>query len=179
MLGALGVGSGVEGALKAVAALSQGEPAGAPDVCLECVGQHYCKSMHHRVEMAAGLEQVLPEALNAAIRCVRKGGRVGVVGVFAGTANHVCTGALMEKGLHLAASQAPVQRYWHMLAGKVARCELDPSAVVTHRLPLSEAAKGFQMFDDKADGCVKVLLSVSAGDDTKGADKDLPAVAFT
>jgi len=191
-----GVGGGIEGALKAVAELSEGEPAGAPDVCIEAVGQHYARGAHHRLEMAAGLEQDSPEALNAAVRCVRKGGRVGVVGVFAGTCNHFCSGALMEKGLRLAASQAPVQRYWRELAAKVARNELDPSAVVTHRLPLAEAPKGFKMFDDKSDGCVKVLLRVGSDEEAgeaaaagsaaaapKGGEagsdgSDLPAVAF-
>lgn len=89
---------------------------------------------------------------------MRKGGRVSVVGVFAGTANHVHLDAFMEKGLTLRGSQAPVQRYWRTLALEVARRALDPSVVVTHRLSLDEAAKGFRIFDEKSDGCVKVVF---------------------
>jgi threonine dehydrogenase-like Zn-dependent dehydrogenase len=159
-ISASGLGGGLETALKDVAKLCKGEPAGAPDVAIEAVGQHYSLSALHRVEMATGAETDSAEAFNCCLRCVRKGGRVAVVGVFAGLANHVHLGALMEKGLHVAGSQAPVQKYWRMLAAKVARGELDPSAVVTHVLPLEEAPRGFKLFDEKKEGCVKVLLSV-------------------
>lgn len=156
-------GAGMEAALREVARLSEGEPAGAPDVAVEAVGMHYARALHHRLQLAAGLETDSAEALNACLRAVRKGGRVSVVGVFAGSANGVLLGAFMEKGLTLRGSQAPVQRYWRELAAKVARGELDPSAVVTHALPLERAADGFRLFDEKRDGCVKVLLDVAGG----------------
>jgi hypothetical protein len=41
---------------------------------------------------------------------------------------------------------------------KVANGELKPSLVVTHVLPLEEAPKGFQIFNDKKDNCIKVVL---------------------
>jgi threonine dehydrogenase-like Zn-dependent dehydrogenase len=153
--------AGIEAALKEVARLSEGEPAGAPDVAVEAVGMHYARGLHHRLQMAVGLETDSAEALNACLRCVRKGGRVSVVGVFAGTASCLL-GAFMEKGITMRGSQAPVQRYWRELAAKVARGELDPSVIVTHHFSLDEAPKAFRLFDEKRDGCVKVILDVAA-----------------
>jgi threonine dehydrogenase-like Zn-dependent dehydrogenase len=178
-------GSGSEQALKDVAALCEGEPAGAPDVAIEAVGQHYALSAVHALEMAVAAETDSPEAFNACLRAVRKGGRVAVVGVFAGLANHVHLGALMEKGLTVSGSQAPVQRYWRMLAKKVAKGELDPAAVVTHVVPLAEAPRAFALFDGKTDGCVKVLLQVggsagaAAAGVTTAAEQEVAAVAVT
>lgn len=40
--------------------------------------------------------------------------------------------------------------------------EFDPSFVVTHRLPLSDAARGYELFHDKADQCEKVVLKSAA-----------------
>ena len=49
-------------------------------------------------------------------------------------------------------------QYWPTLLPMIKSKQLDPSFVITHRLPLGEAARGYKMFNDKEDGCVKVLL---------------------
>jgi len=49
---------------------------------------------------------------------------------------------------------------WHVhrpiLLPKIESGEIDPTFVITHTLPLGEAPKGYQIFDDKVDGCIKV-----------------------
>ena len=60
------------------------EPAGAPDVAIDAVGMHYATSLLHKVAMAMTLETDTPEIVNECIRTVRKGGRVSVVGAYAG-----------------------------------------------------------------------------------------------
>jgi threonine dehydrogenase-like Zn-dependent dehydrogenase len=44
--------------------------------------------------------------------------------------------------------------YDHIRDGRI-----DPSFVVTHRLPLDEAPNGFETFKHKQDECVKVVLT--------------------
>lgn len=68
------------------------------DVGIDAVGLHYTHSLLHKAEMALGLEQGTPEALNDIIYNVRKGGTVGLIGVYPGFTNHFNLGALMEKG---------------------------------------------------------------------------------
>jgi threonine dehydrogenase-like Zn-dependent dehydrogenase len=138
--------------------LCQNEPAGAPDCCIECVGMHYAHSMVHRVEMAMGLETDSPEALNAAIFACRKGGRVAAIGAYGGYCNHFNIGAFMEKCLSMRSGQTPVQHYWKELLGKVQRGELDPSVVITHHMSLRDAPKAYQIFNDKMDNVIKIVL---------------------
>ena len=149
---------------KRIAELCRSEPAGAPDVVLECVGMHYATTLVHKAEMALSLETDSPEALNTAIRAVRKGGRIGVVGVYAGLANHFNLGALMEKGLTMRLGQTSVQKYWKDLLGRVRRGELDPSVVVTHRVPLEEAPAAYSQFNSKEAGVLKVVFRVADAD---------------
>jgi hypothetical protein len=65
---------------------------------------------------------------------------------------------MMEKGLTIAAGQTPVQKYWPTLLPLVQSGRIDSTLPITHVLPLSEAPRAFQIFNDKEDGCVKVLL---------------------
>jgi threonine dehydrogenase-like Zn-dependent dehydrogenase len=146
---------------KQVLKLCQNEPAGAPDCCIECVGMHYAHSVLHKIEMSTGLETDCPEALNGAILSVRKGGRVGVIGAYAGLCNHFNIGALMEKCLTVRSGQTPVQHYWHMLLQKVKQGQLDPSVVITHELPLESAPEAYKMFNEKSDEVIKVILKPS------------------
>ncbi|CAL5229597.1 g12955 [Coccomyxa viridis] len=130
----------------------------APDVCIEAVGFHYMNSWLHKIESALMLETDTSEILNELIFCCRKGGRIGVVGVYAGYCNHFNIGAFMEKGLTMAAGQTPVQKYWHDLLKYVKEGSLTPDMVITHELPLERAADGYKMFNEKHDGCMKVVL---------------------
>lgn len=68
--------------------LCANEEAKAPDVCIDCVGLHYATTLPHKLEMKLMLETDSPEAVNEALVCVRKGGRVSVIAGYAGWANH-------------------------------------------------------------------------------------------
>lgn len=79
-------------------------------------------------------------------------------------------GALMEKGLTMRGGQTPVQRYWHHLKALVDAGELRPEMVVTHVLPLEEGPRGYKVFNDKLDGCVKVVLKPGLGAAPQGVE---------
>jgi threonine dehydrogenase-like Zn-dependent dehydrogenase len=55
--------------------------------------------------------------------------------------------------------QTNVQRYLKPLLQTIEAGKIDPAFVVTHRLPLAEAPRGYKTFRDKEDGCVKVVLT--------------------
>jgi threonine dehydrogenase-like Zn-dependent dehydrogenase len=129
-----------------------------PDCCIEAVGFHYTKSWTHWIEMAFKLENDPSETLNELINAVRKAGRIGVVGVYAGYCNHLNIGAFMEKGLTMSAGQTPVQKYWKKLYQMVKAGTLHPEMVITHHMDLQDGPAGYKKFNDKEDGCVKVIL---------------------
>jgi threonine dehydrogenase-like Zn-dependent dehydrogenase len=67
-------------------------------------------------------------------------------------------GAFMNKGLTMKTGQTHMHRYMKPLLAKIEAGEIDPSFVVTHRVPLTDAPKMYRTFRDKKDGCVKVVV---------------------
>jgi threonine dehydrogenase-like Zn-dependent dehydrogenase len=65
---------------------------------------------------------------------------------------------VVNRSLTIRSGQTHVQRYMQPLMERIQRGEIDPSFVITHRLPLQDAAKGFDMFLRKKDNCEKVVL---------------------
>ncbi|MEW9855358.1 zinc-dependent alcohol dehydrogenase [Novosphingobium sp. M1R2S20] len=97
-------------------------------------------------------------ALRQAILAVRKGGRVSVPGVYGGLADKFPIGALMEKGLQLRTGQTHVQRYTKDLLAKIEEGKIDTTFLISHRLPLEQAAEGYKNFKQQQDSWTKVVL---------------------
>jgi threonine dehydrogenase-like Zn-dependent dehydrogenase len=93
-----------------------------------------------------------------AIMACRKGGIVSLMGVYAGFADKLPLGAAMNKGLTIKTAQQHGQRYARRLLEHVQRGEVDPARVVSHVLPLAEAPRAYQLFKNKEDNCLRVLL---------------------
>jgi threonine dehydrogenase-like Zn-dependent dehydrogenase len=134
-----------------------------PDRCIDAVGTE----AHGRGSMDAVLDKAKaavmlgtdrPHVLREAIMCCRKGGTVSVPGVYIGFLDKIPFGAAMNKGLTLRMGQTHVQRYTRPLLETIEAGKIDPSFVVTHRLPLEEAPAAYRTFRDKQDGCIKVVL---------------------
>jgi threonine dehydrogenase-like Zn-dependent dehydrogenase len=62
------------------------------------------------------------------------------------------------KALTIKAGQTHVQRYGDKLLKKIEVGEIDPSFVITHTRPLSDAPEMYKTFRDKKDNCIKVVL---------------------
>lgn len=104
------------------------------------------------------LETERPHALRAAIMACRKRGTVSVPGVYGGLADKIPVGAFMNKGLTLRTGQTHVHRYLDTLTQHILRGDIDPTVIITHRLSLDEAPRGYQLFKHKHDGCIKCVL---------------------
>jgi len=136
-----------------------------PDACIDAVGLeahgHGAMFAVDRVKQAMKVETDRPTALRQAIRACRNGGIVSVIGVYGGFIDTFPMGAVVNRSLTIKSGQCHVQRYIKPLLQRILDGEIDPSFVITHRLPLSRAAEGFQMFLDKEDGCEKVVLKAA------------------
>jgi threonine dehydrogenase-like Zn-dependent dehydrogenase len=137
-----------------------------PDVCVDAVGMeshgYSIDSFYDKVKSMAMLETERPHVVREAIRCCRKGGTVSIPGVYGGFSDKFPLGALMNKGLTIKTGQTHVHRYVPELLEHIRAGRIDPSFVVTHRLPLEEAAEAYEAFRKKRDGCVKVVLDPAA-----------------
>ena len=98
-----------------------------------------------------------PYALSQAILACRPGGTVSLPGVFV-SAVTVPLGAFVGKALTLKTGQTHVQRYLEPLMERIAKGEIDPSFVITHRVGLEEVPEAYKTFRDKKDGCIKVVM---------------------
>jgi threonine dehydrogenase-like Zn-dependent dehydrogenase len=136
-----------------------------PDRCIDAVGMeahgHGVTYAYDRVKQAMMLESDRPLALREAILACRNGGTVSVIGVYGGFIDKFPMGAVMNRSLTIRAGQCHVHRYMRPLLERVQNGEIDPSFVITHRLPLDQAPKGYDMFLKKEDDCEKVVLQVA------------------
>lgn len=135
-----------------------------PDKCIDAVGMeahgHGITYAYDRVKQATMMETDRPIALREAILACRNGGVVSVIGVYGGFIDKFPMGAVMNRSLTIRSGQCHVHRYLRPLLDRIQNGEIDPSFVITHRLPLDQAAKGFDMFLNKEDNCEKVVLSI-------------------
>jgi threonine dehydrogenase-like Zn-dependent dehydrogenase len=136
-----------------------------PDGCVDAVGMeahsHGPMYLVDRAKQAMMLETDRPLALREAIRACRNGGTVSVIGVYGGFIDNFPMGAVVNRSLTIKAGQCHVHRYLQPLLERIERGEIDPSFVITHRLPLSAAADGYDMFLNKVDDCEKVVLKAA------------------
>jgi threonine dehydrogenase-like Zn-dependent dehydrogenase len=144
-----------------------------PDVCVGAVGMEshgYTQgAIYDKVKTLALWESEPPHVVREAIRCCRKGGTVSIPGVYGGFADKLPLGALMNKGLTIKTGQTHVHRYVPELLEHVTTGRLDPSFAVTHRLPLDRAAEAYEMFRNKRDGCIKVVLDPAMSDEVRAS----------
>ena len=134
-----------------------------PDACIDAVGleAHMPGPLYayDRTKQALGLETDRTFALRQAILACRNGGTVSVIGVYGGFIDKFPIGAVMNRSLSIKSGQCHAQRYLQPLLGRIQKGEIDPSFIVTHRMSLDDAPKGFDIFLNKQDECMKVVLT--------------------
>src|SRR5690606_8069979 len=92
------------------------------------------------------------------IQACRKGGTISVPGVYGGMIDSFPFGAAFTKGLTFKMGQTHVQRYLPDLMRRIEQAEIDPAFIISHRLPLTEAAQAYEIFSKHEDRCTKVVL---------------------
>jgi len=113
---------------------------------------------YDRLKQTMRAETDRPTALRQAMMACRNGGTLSVPGVYGGFIDKVPFGSIMNRSITVKTGQTHVQRYMRPLLERVEKGEIDPSFVITHRLPLDEAPHAYEIFRDKQDDCLKVVL---------------------
>jgi threonine dehydrogenase-like Zn-dependent dehydrogenase len=133
-----------------------------PDRCIDAVGMEAHgtspDALLDRVKAAAYLATDRPHVLRQAIHACRKGGTVSVPGVYGGFVDKLPMGAVVNKALTIKSGQTHMHRYMRPLLARIQNGEIDPSFIITHRLRLEDAPEGYEMFRNKQDKCIKVVL---------------------
>jgi threonine dehydrogenase-like Zn-dependent dehydrogenase len=134
-----------------------------PEKCIDAVGLEAhatatIDSIYDRAKQAMMLETDRPHVLREMIYVCRPAGTISVPGVYGGFLDKVPFGMVMNKGLTIRTGQTHVNRWTEDLLGLIEEGQIDPSFVITHRVPLERGPEMYQTFRDKHDGCIKVVL---------------------
>jgi threonine dehydrogenase-like Zn-dependent dehydrogenase len=133
-----------------------------PDACIDAVGLEAHgtapDALYDRAKTALYLGTDHAHVLRQTINACRKGGTVSIPGVYGGYLDKVPVGAAFGKGLTLRLGQTHVHRYLAPLLDRIQKGELDPSFIITHRFPLEDAPYAYRLFQQKQEGCIKVVL---------------------
>lgn len=133
------------------------------DVVIDAVGAEADGHvLQHVTSSKLKLQGGSPIAINWAIDAVRKGGTVSIMGAYGPLFSAVKLGDAMNKGLTLRTNQAPVKRQWPRLFEHIRNGTIDPSAMITHRIPLDDIAEGYHAFSSKLDETIKTVVTVSS-----------------
>ena len=133
-----------------------------PDRCIDAVGMEAHgfgpQYWYDRTKQAVRAETERPLVLRMAIQACRKGGTVSIPGVYGGVGDKIPLGSIVNKGLTLRSGQTHVQRYLKPLMQMIEDGKIDPSFIITHRVPLEQAPEMYEIFKKKQEACVKVVL---------------------
>jgi threonine dehydrogenase-like Zn-dependent dehydrogenase len=133
-----------------------------PDAVIDAVGLEAhgtdFMALYDKFKQAVRLEPDRPTALRNAIVACGKGGHVSIAGAYGGFIDKMPMGAAMNKGLTFKMGQTHVHRYLQPLLEHIQNGEIDPTFIITHRLPLEQAPHGYEIFKHKKDNCIKIVL---------------------
>ncbi len=128
------------------------------DVCVEAVGLEADRTLLNKLSALFHMERGTLKVFRRCVSAVRRGGRISTVGVYATTHDNFPWGQIFEKGLTLRQGQVPVHNYIDELMDLVESGELRLDDVISHIMPLKDAAYAYKIFNERKDNCIKVVL---------------------
>ncbi|MCX3264945.1 glutathione-dependent formaldehyde dehydrogenase [Pedobacter agri] len=128
------------------------------DVCVDAVGFEPERSLFDRLKATINFEKGSIKVLELCFEAVRRMGTVSIVGVYGSPYDNFPMYRIFDKGITIKQGQAPVLNYIDKLIELVNENKVVLDDIITHTLPLEDAAHGYKIFDEKEEDCVKVVL---------------------
>nr|WP_199156771.1 zinc-dependent alcohol dehydrogenase [Pedobacter sp. ASV2] len=128
------------------------------DVCVDAVGFEPERSLIDKLKATIHFEKGSMKVLEMCFESVRRMGTVSIMGVYGSPYDNFPMFRIFDKGITIKQGQAPVLNYIDKLIGLVSEGKVVLDDIITHSLPLEEAAHAYKIFDEKQDDCVKVVL---------------------
>jgi threonine dehydrogenase-like Zn-dependent dehydrogenase len=129
------------------------------DTCIDCAGFRFPSTISHKIQRALKLETDTLDIVQQMIMAARKGGYVVLIGDYFNIGNGFPIGSFMEKGLTMTGGQSWPQTYWKTLLPMIEDGRLDPSFVISHKMPLSKIEEAYRIFSNCEDGALKIVLT--------------------
>ena len=133
-----------------------------PDSCIDCVGLEAHgfspDNVMDFVKTTLKISFDRPHVLRQAILACRPGGTLSIPGVYGGLLDKVPFGAAFGKGLTFKMGQTNMHKYLKPLLERVQKGDIDPGFIISHRLTLEDAPRGYKNFHDNQNEWTKVVL---------------------
>jgi S-(hydroxymethyl)glutathione dehydrogenase/alcohol dehydrogenase len=129
------------------------------DVCIDAAGMEADRSVLDKLGNIIHLQMGTINALKMCFSAVRRGGHVSILGVYGLPYDNFPIGQMFDKGIHVHMGQAPVHAYIDELIRWVEERKIRLDDIITHRVPLAEASKAYDIFRNREDDCVKVVMT--------------------
>jgi S-(hydroxymethyl)glutathione dehydrogenase / alcohol dehydrogenase len=131
---------------------------GGGDVVIDCVGMDGEKTPIEVAEQKLKIVGGTTSAIKIGMKAIRKYGTLQLTGVYGSVYNQFPLGNLFERNITVKMGQAPVIHLMPQLFEMITAGELDPTGIISHKLPLDKASDAYQIFNDHEDECIKVIL---------------------
>jgi alcohol dehydrogenase len=128
------------------------------DVCIDAVGMEADRSAWEKFSDLIHFQAGTLDAFKYCLSAVRRGGTVSVIGVYGSDYASFPLGQLFDKGVTIHTGAVPLQNYFDQLLQLVKKKKVILDDIVTHTLPLDQAAHAYDIFCNKKDNCLKVIL---------------------
>jgi alcohol dehydrogenase len=129
------------------------------DVCVDAVGFEAERSFFDKVKATINFEKGTIKVLEACFKAVRRNGTVSIVGVYGTPFDNFPLHRMFDKGITIKQGQAPVTNYIDHLIDLVRSEKVILDDIISHRLPLSQVSYAYDIFKNKEQDCVKVVLN--------------------
>jgi alcohol dehydrogenase len=141
-----------------VAAIREMTGGRGADVCVDAVGFEPERTLMDKFKATINFEKGSMKVLEMCFEAVRRSGTVSIMGVYGSSYDNFPLFRTFDKGLTIKQGQAPVVNYIDKLIDLVSTGKVVLDDIISHSLPLAEAAHAYKIFDEKEDECVKVVL---------------------
>lgn len=132
------------------------------DVCVDAVGFEAERTFLDKVKATLSGQVGVISVLEMCFSAVRRSGTVSIVGVYGTPFDNFPVGQMFDKGITVKQGQAPVLNHIDHLIDLVKNEKVVLDDIISHRLPLSEVAHGYDIFKNKEEDCIKVVLDPHA-----------------
>jgi S-(hydroxymethyl)glutathione dehydrogenase/alcohol dehydrogenase len=128
------------------------------DVAIDAVGMEANRTFLEKAKAVINVEKGTSKAIELCVKAVRRSGTVSVVGVYGSPYDNFPIHRIFDKGLIMQFGQAQTHVYIDQCFELVRAGKVTLDDIITHKLPLSQAAEAYEMFKHKTDDCVKVVM---------------------
>ena len=128
------------------------------DVAIDAVGMEADRTFLEKAKAVLNVEKGTMKVLELCTEAVRRSGTISVVGVYGSPYDNFPIHRIFDKGLTLQFGQAQMQLYIDQCFDLVRSGKVVLNDIITHQLPLTEASAAYDMFKNKTDDCVKVVM---------------------